>query len=195
MSEYSSKTVPQLKEILKEKNLSTEGKKADLIERLNQQLLNEVAKQETQVGDEQQQQQQQVQPENHDDQVQNGKSEDIVDNAAGEDPTLTVIQPKQPEVPKVLTAEERKSLAIELLNKKISRAVKFGDEAAAEVARKDLNRVEKFGVENGTALAREIGIVDQGLPTHKRKFNKKFSKKNKSNFKPNHGSRSRQRSN
>jgi SAP domain-containing ribonucleoprotein len=192
MSEYSSKTVPQLKEILKKKNLSTEGKKADLIERLNQQLLNEVVKQVTQVGDEQQQQQQ---PENQEIQVQNGKSEDIVDDAAGEDPTLTVIQPKQPEAPKVLTAEERKSLAIELLNKKISRAVKFGDESAAEVARKDLNRVEKFGVENGTALAREIGIVDQGLPTHKRKFNKKFPKKNKSNFKSNHGSRSRQRSN
>lgn len=183
MSEYSSKTVTQLKEILKQKNLSTDGKKADLIQRLTESETKEEVPEAEPVQEEAP--------------VANGDAEATASADAPEDATLTVVQPEtpaEPEKPKVLTAEERKALAIDLLNKKIARAVKFGDEAAAETARKDLNRVEKFGVETGTALAREIGIVDQGLPNHKRKFNKKFNGKHKKNFKPQHGSRGRERS-
>ena len=50
--------------------------------------------------------------------------------------------------------------------------------------KKDLARVEKFGVELGTALAREIGLVDNSLS------NKKFNhhkRNNKRGFKGNKG--------
>ena len=133
MSDYSTQTVAQLKEILKGKGLSIEGKKADLVQRLHE-------------HDTQQQQE----------------------------------EPK----PKQLSPEERKQLAIELLTKKVQRAEKFGDEQAANDAKKDLTRVEKFGVELGTALAREIGLVDNSLS------NKKFNhhkRNNKRGFKGNKG--------
>ena len=104
---------------------------------------------------------------------------------------LTFIQPKEQEQqqqeepkPKQLSPEERKQLAIELLTKKVQRAEKFGDEQAANDAKKDLARVEKFGVELGTALAREIGLVDNSLS------NKKFNhhkRNNKRGFKGNKG--------
>lgn len=165
MSEFNSKTVPQLKELLKEKSLSTEGKKADLVQRLTEA---ETATEEQPTVEEP--------VEEPKEEVK--ETEEVKVDSTKEEPEAA----KEEEKPKVLTPEERKLLAIDLINKKIQRAEKFGDEAAAEAARKDLSRVEKFGVEQGTALAREIGIVDQALPSHKRKFNK-FRKNNKNSFK------------
>ncbi|KAK6205169.1 uncharacterized protein RJT21DRAFT_13692 [Scheffersomyces amazonensis] len=172
MTDYNSNTVAQLKDLLKEKSLSLDGKKAELVQRLvdyDNQQASEAAESVTEP-------------------VAEADGETIAEDVASADSavgtvaeesgepaddkdesTLTVIQPAKKEEPKVLTPEERKQLAIELLNKKIQRAEKFGDEAAAETARKDLVRVEKFGVEPGTALAREIGIVDRELG------NKKFN--------------------
>ncbi|EGW32843.1 uncharacterized protein SPAPADRAFT_60185 [Spathaspora passalidarum NRRL Y-27907] len=186
MSDYNSQTVAQLKELLKAKGLATDGKKADLVQRLTE------ADEQAPAEAPQQQQQQQQQAEGEpaadaqiapeptstaDGEITSG---DVPENES----TLTVIQPVEKEEPKVLTAEERKQLAVELLTKKISRAEKFGDEAGAEAARKDLVRVEKFGVEAGTALAREIGLVDKSLGSghkrhhhHKKGFKKGGNKK------------------
>ena len=176
MSDYSTQTVAQLKEILKGKGLSIEGKKADLVQRL-------------QEHDSQQQQpppqQQQPEPEVAEQQPEQPETK-LEGNTQENESTLTVIQPKEQEQqqqeepkPKQLSPEERKQLAIELLTKKVQRAEKFGDEQAANDAKKDLARVEKFGVELGTALAREIGLVDNSLSNkkfnhHKRNNNRGF---------------------
>lgn len=181
MSDYSTQTVAQLKEILKGKGLSIEGKKADLVQRL-------------QEHDSQQQQpppqQQQPEPEVAEQQPEQPETK-LEGNTQENESTLTVIQPKEQEQqqeeepkPKQLSPEERKQLAIELLTKKVQRAEKFGDEQAANDAKKDLARVEKFGVELGTALAREIGLVDNSLSN--KKFNH-YKRNNKRGFKGNKG--------
>ncbi|CAX44101.1 protein THO1 homologue, putative [Candida dubliniensis CD36] len=182
MSDYSSQTVAQLKEILKGKGLSIEGKKADLVQRLQE---HEPQQQQQQ----QQQQQPEPEPEVTEQQQQQPETK-LEENSQENESTLTVIQPKEQQEqeeepkPKQLSPEERKQLAIELLTKKVQRAEKFGDEQAANDARKDLARVEKFGVEVGTALAREIGLVDNSLS------NKKFNhhkRNNRRGFKGNKG--------
>ena len=182
MSDYSTQTVAQLKEILKGKGLSIEGKKADLVQRL-------------QEHDSQQQQpppqQQQPEPEVAEQQPEQPETK-LEGNTQENESTLTVIQPKEQQQqqqqeepkPKQLSPEERKQLAIELLTKKVQRAEKFGDEQAANDAKKDLARVEKFGVELGTALAREIGLVDNSLSN--KKFNH-YKRNNKRGFKGNKG--------
>lgn len=153
MSDYSSQTVPQLKELLKAKGLATDGKKADLVQRLA----------EADQAAETKPSEQPVEP----------TTAELVPQDNDDNNNLTVVQPgetpkesapaEEDAKPKVLTSEERKILAIELLTKKIKRAEKFGDDTSAETAKKDLARVEKFGVELGTALAREIGIVDKNF--------------------------------
>ncbi|CUM67633.1 uncharacterized protein PRCAT00005334001 [Priceomyces carsonii] len=175
MSEYSSHTVAQLKDILKSKGLSTDGKKADLVERLVENDNNLANEKEEQPVEEEK------------------KSEPSGEKEAEEEATLTVKQPEEKEnekpkekpEPKVLGPEERKQLAVDLLTKKIQRAQKFGDEAAAEAARKDLVRIEKFGVEPGTAVAKEIGLVDKSFNKGLKSYgsNKNYKKNFKRPFK------------
>lgn len=190
MSDYSSQTVVQLKELLISRSLPTDGKKADLVQRLvdNDAQSSEAQPEETQ------------QAETSAPSVEEPASENAPESKDDGESTLKVIQPSEKneettkeeeakQKPPVLTPEERKQLAVDLINKKIQRAEKFGDETAAGAAKKDLARVEKFGVELGTALAREIGLVDRSLPNgHKKNF-KNF--KNKKNFKPNFKNRRR----
>lgn len=196
-SELSTKTVVELKLLLKENGLSTDGKKVELVQRLQ-----EFQDQNTPVAattaaaaaaaaapeSEQQQEQQSEESKPITEEGETGQQQEEEEgeksnsNEGAEESTLTVIQPQPKEEPKQLSAEERKELAISLLEKKIKRAEKFGDEQAANDARKDLKRVEKFGVELGTALAREIGLVDKTLPNknrHNRRFNRGFKKSNK----------------
>lgn len=189
MTDFASQTVAQLKDLLKEKGLPVDGKKADLVQRLT----------ENSAGNEESAPELKSEPEPAP-QATNGetnetKTESVNGEGEGEKPSATEEagenkkEEEKPEKPKPLTAEERKQLAVDLLTKKIQRAEKFGDESSAEAARKDLNRVEKFGVEPGTALAKEIGLVDrsfnQGLKPKlfKKNFKNKFNKKK--NFKPN----------
>lgn len=175
MADYSSQTVAQLKEILKERGLPVDGKKADLVARLTE---------ADGAGSEELKDEETTEP------ATNGEAAGELDEPTEkteETSTETTETPsetkeeKKSEPKKVLSPEERKQLAVDLLTKKIKRAEKFGDEASAEIARKDLARVEKFGVELGTALAREIGIVDksfsQGL--RERGFKKRKGKKSK----------------
>lgn len=195
-SELSTKTVVELKLLLKENGLSTDGKKVELVQRLQefQDQNTPVATTTTTAAaaapeSEQQQEQQSEESKPITEEGETGQQQEEEEegeksnsNEGAEESTLTVIQPQPKEEPKQLSAEERKELAISLLEKKIKRAEKFGDEQAANDARKDLKRVEKFGVELGTALAREIGLVDKTLPNknrHNRRFNRGFKKSNK----------------
>ena len=187
-SELSTKTVVELKLLLKANGLSTDGKKVELVQRLQEFQEQNTSVAATATTDapaaapepEPEQQQEQQQSEESKPITEEGEKSNSTEGA--EESTLTVIQPQPKEEPKQLSAEERKELAISLLEKKIKRAEKFGDEQAANDARKDLKRVEKFGVELGTALAREIGLVDKTLPNknrHNRRFNRGFKKSNK----------------
>lgn len=170
MPEYSSQTVPQLKELLKAKGLSVDGKKADLVARLTES--DGQAEPAPEPAAEEAPETEPPQPETAEPEVK------------PTEPETSEKSEEKPEKPKPLTPEERKKLAVDLITKKIQRAEKFGDEQAAEAARKDLNRVEKFGVEPGTALAKEIGLVDKSFNNglRERLFKKKF--KHKKNFKP-----------
>lgn len=167
MSDYSSQTVASLKEVLKSRGLAVDGKKADLVQRLTEHDAQN-GNEESATGDHEA-----TKPE------EELKEEDVADGAAAEPAQESTAvegeeqKEKKPEK-KVLTPEERKKLAVELLQKKIKRAEKFGDEAAAEASRKDLARIEKFGVEAGTAVAREIGLEDRSL-SDSIKINKKRS--------------------
>lgn len=179
MTEYATQTVAQLKEILKEKGLSVEGKKADLVQRLNDATSSGEAKTEDVAEGENVVAPAEAAAETSETVADAGEAateaaptSEAVTEGTGES-TLTIIQPTPKEEPKILSPEERKQLAVELLKKKVSRAEKFGDDVAAEAARKDLARVEKFGVELGTSLAREIGLVDKSLGNGGKKFGKK----------------------
>ncbi|EDK38016.1 hypothetical protein PGUG_02114 [Meyerozyma guilliermondii ATCC 6260] len=169
MSDYSSQTVASLKEVLKSRGLAVDGKKADLVQRLTEHDAQNGGENST-AGDNEA-----TKPE------EELKEEDVADEAAAEPAKEnTAIEEEEqkeskPEK-KVLSPEERKKLAVELLQKKIKRAEKFGDEAAAEASRNDLARIEKFGVEAGTAVSREIGLGDRSL-SDSIKFNKKHSQK------------------
>ncbi|CAH2351013.1 protein Tho1p [[Candida] railenensis] len=188
MADYASQTVAQLKEILKSKGLSLDGKKADLVQRLQE------AEEATEVpaaasasnGAESETTGVEVPaaisaPEPSAAEVVAAAPASTEGDAASAaaDAADSEGAAKVEEKPKPLTADERKQLAVELLEKKVQRAIKFGDEQAAEAAKKDLARVEKFGVELGTALAREIGLVDKSLGNGFKKFNK-----HRKNFKP-----------
>lgn len=193
MSEFSSLTVAQLKEALKAKGLATDGKKAELVARLSEALTGdstdapEVPLQETS-----EEANAEPAPENGDATEKATESEAGASEAAPQAEAEAEAEPEKEEKPevKVLTPEERKQLAVDLLTKKIKRAEKFGDEAAATAAKKDLARVEKFGVDPSTALAKEIGALDRDVNTEL--SNKKFrrgSGKNKRRNKGKNGGR------
>lgn len=151
MSDYASLTVAQLKEQLKNKGLALDGKKADLVQRLEE--LDSGAPEQTKTEESA------PAGEAEEPKQEATKTEEV---PASENGAKAEEKPEE-EKPKELTPEERKQLAVDLLTKKIQRAEKFGDEQLAEAARKDLNRVEKFGVDPGTALAKEIGLVDKSI--------------------------------
>ncbi|CAK7909178.1 protein Tho1p [[Candida] anglica] len=199
MAEYASQTVAQLKELLKAKGLATDGKKADLVQRLTdaESSAAPVAAEQTEsiaepvaapeVAP--------VEASAAATTAETAAAEPVAADAAAAPATgsaapatdaapVTETAP-EPQKVKVLTADERKQLAVELITKKIQRAEKFGDEKAAQDAKKDLSRVQKFGVELGTALANEIGLVDKSLGNGHGRVGKKNFKRGK-NSKPRH---------
>lgn len=186
MSEFSSLTVAQLKEALKAKGLATDGKKAELVSRLSEALTDETTDAPlAPVQDTSDETNAEPAKENGDATEKSNDAEpetaESAPEAAGEAEPETEKKPEK----KVLTPEERKQLAVDLLTKKIKRAEKFGDEAAATAAKKDLARVEKFGVDPSTALAKEIGALDRDVNTEL--SNKKFRRGNGKNRRRNKG--------
>lgn len=183
MSTYASLTVAQLKEALKAKGLAIDGKKADLVARLDA-----LGPSELDDGDEDQTldaaaQEPSVTKEPSG--LFSGEPSESTSDAPAASAPSGLSAPSAESVSastgangdsykptqaaavekKVLSPEERKALAVDILTKKIKRAEKFGDEAAAAVAKKDLMRVQKFGVDPNTALAKEIGVLDREVNT------------------------------
>uniref|UniRef100_A0A0L0NUD3 SAP domain-containing protein n=1 Tax=Candidozyma auris TaxID=498019 RepID=A0A0L0NUD3_CANAR len=172
MTDYASLTVAQLKEQLKAKGLALDGKKADLVQRLV-----DLDAGEAQTEPAKEEPKEEPTKEEAPKQTEEKKEAPADENGAK---TEEKVEDKKP---KELSPEERKQLAVDLITKKIKRAEKFGDEQLAQAARKDLARVEKFGVDPGTALAREIGLVDKqvnsGLGNFRRRKGKGHRNKSK----------------
>lgn len=182
MSDYASLTVAQLKELLKAKSLPLDGKKADLVARLTEADAGSTTNELDELDDKDEPEQK------TDAAAPEPETEAAVAAPPAAEPTesaetaaTTDAEPEKPAKPerKVLTPEERKQMAVDLLTKKIKRAEKFGDEALAKDARSNLARVEKFGVDAGTALAKEIGALSRGINSElsTQKFRVKKNKK------------------
>lgn len=151
---YSDQTVAQLKEELTKRELSTTGVKSVLIARLEE----DDSKTNTVEAEPE------VEQESESTKVEESITEDAPvetteDVKPSEEKKEEEDQEPKPKSIKEFTPEERKALAIEFLNKKITRAKKFGTDDDIEAIEKDLKRVEKFGVELGTSLAKEIGLT------------------------------------
>lgn len=161
-------TVAQLKETLAARGLPTDGKKADLVARLDAagELDDESdsadkAAPAAASADTTEAAAPADAPTEAPEAAAPAENGEPAAEPAAEEPAAEA-EPKK-EKPKPLTPEERKQMAVDLLTKKIKRAEKFGDEALATAAKKDLARVEKFGVDAGTALAKEIGQLNRSV--------------------------------
>lgn len=171
MSDYSTQTVAQLKDLLKSRSLPVDGKKSDLVSRL------ELADKSSAENNNDDEDDDGLLPvEGVDPQVPSTAEPTTKDETAavGDDaskndtskndtsPSTTAHAPDSPVPEKKqdppLTPEERKQKALAFLETKIRRAQKFGDDAAAAETKRVMARVEKFGVELGTALLVEIGL-------------------------------------
>lgn len=162
---YPTQTVSQLKELLKARGLATNGLKNDLVARLEQSD-NETGAENGEVTKPLETDAAPVTTEDSNDTLEAAAETKAEEEEAKPETTEETETPK-PKV-KVLTPEERKAHALELLQKKLNRAKKFGSEEDAENVKRDIARVERFGVEPGTSLAKELGLVSkEGLSTGK----------------------------
>lgn len=191
---YSSQTVSQLRELLKSRGLSTTGVKAELVSRLEtfdseQQAAGPTAEPTTEPTTAEE-------PATATTAENNGGVEALpanetvaegtttagaepsgsVDDANNQESEETKEEEKEPAV-KILSPEERKTAALELLNKKLFRAKKFGSEEDVQNVKRDIARIEKFGVEAGTSLAQELGLASkQGLDPENNERRAKFNR-------------------
>ncbi|KAG7855174.1 hypothetical protein KL919_004941 [Ogataea angusta] len=188
MAAYSSQTVPQLRELLKQRGLATNGVKADLIARLEE---SDKIEAQLDAGDESGAKKDEPAPEQEpqpaDTKPEEPKQEPAAEKTAAEaaKPPQTATAADSNETPetakeekKNLNPEELKQAAIELLNKKIARARKFGNEEDIAQLEASLKRIHKFGISLDSALARDLGFRQekprqpQGFKNGKKKWRK-----------------------
>ena len=189
MTDYKKLTVLELRQILVERNLPSDGLKADLINRLinndeeTEKLTSEnnVEKIETSV----------VTATNtettnaisteaalnvvKDITEKNGNIDDDYNNKN----KTTANGAKQVPGP-----EEMKKLALDHLNKKLHRANKFGaEQSVIDEINRSINRVEKFGLDLQNPLAVELGLVEPQSNQKNRQLNsnrRKYRSRNNS---------------
>lgn len=188
MSNYSALTVVQLKELLTERNLSVAGLKNQLVERLtNDDKAKEAAGEaapapvtedaapapaaapvaaeveEAKVEEAKSEEETKTEP----------ASNEAAPAVASEQPAEASeakpaeVQEKAPEVKEpekelfdILTAEEIKQRATELIDKKLHRAKKFGAEQDQIDSLEKLKvRIDRFGVDRNMSIALELGLV------------------------------------
>ncbi|KAG7877993.1 hypothetical protein KL905_004467 [Ogataea polymorpha] len=188
MAAYASQTVPQLKELLKQRGLPTNGVKADLIARLEE---SDKIEAQLDAGEESGARKDEPAPEKEPQPVDSKPEEKKQEPAAqktaagAEKPPQGAAAPDSKETPetareekKNLNPEELKQAAIELLNKKIARARKFGNEEDIAQLEASLKRIHKFGISLDSALARDLGFrpekprQPQGFKNGKKKWRK-----------------------
>lgn len=190
-------TVAQLKDLLKKRDLPVQGLKNELVERLEEndtagkegegeQAEKEVQKEAptagTSVVNAAQEPSIEAQAEEKQDQEQEQAKEQEKEQGQVQEETQHVKpeQQKEEEENKQLSPEEMKKMALELLNKKLHRAKKFGqDQSQIDSITKLIVRVEKFGLDLQTALARELGVVKDEPIKNSNVTNKKTNKNNR----------------
>ncbi|OEJ84073.1 Protein THO1 [Hanseniaspora osmophila] len=79
------------------------------------------------------------------------------------------------------TKEELKAKAVELLNVKIKRALKFGETEEADKLNRDLKRIEKFGFDPTTSIAKDLGLFKRDKTTIGRLGSSGVKKNNNNN--------------
>ncbi|CAI4060264.1 Tho1p SKDI_05G1410 [Saccharomyces kudriavzevii IFO 1802] len=178
MTGYSSLTVVQLKDLLTKRNLSVGGLKNELVQR----LIKDDEESRGDNGEQTQEQKQELEPESvtkeepvfkdvAEKEVSNEPKEEVALEDESKDVHTTsdeassaIQETKQVAAPAapVLSPEEIKAKALDLLNKKMHRANKFGeDQANIDSIQRQINRVEKFGVDLNSKLAEELGLVSR----------------------------------
>jgi SAP domain-containing ribonucleoprotein len=160
---YSTQTVPQLKELLKARGLATNGLKSELIARLE--ASDKSSATETKDKELLEETEPSVETKAEEEPTAAETKDEFESEETKEEPNEKVKE--EPKV-KILSPEERKAAALDLLNKKLARAKKFGSEEDAESVKKDIARIEKFGVEPGTALAKQLGLISKEGLTERR---------------------------
>lgn len=193
---YSSQTVSQLRELLKSRGLSTTGVKAELVTRLETFDSEQLAAESTAEPATTEQPITTTTAEDSSAVESLPANETVTEVTASADAGAEALdsldnasnqeneekkkeeekEEKEPAV-KILSPEERKAAALELLNKKLFRAKKFGSEEDVQNVKKDIARIEKFGIEAGTSLAQELGLASkQGLDPDNNERRAKFNR-------------------
>lgn len=174
MTKYSTLLKAKLQELLSARGLPIDGTKEVLIERLEEsdKIAAELDEEEEEEEDEgskaaekpKEEEQGEVKepakeetPEETKEQA-TGPLEPSQEQASGP-PAPSADAKNDAEEAKELTPEQLKSAAVGLLNKKIARAQKFGEDQQVAALQADLNRIEKFGLALDSALARELGFA------------------------------------
>ncbi|EJS44023.1 tho1p [Saccharomyces arboricola H-6] len=174
MADYSSLTVVQLKDLLTKRNLSVGGLKNELVQR----LIKDDEESKGDSGEPTQEEKQVEQPESTtkeesvskdatEEEVPSETKDEISANNESNEAQITpdgastaVHETKEAPAVPALSPDEIKVKALDLLNKKMHRANKFGqDEADINSIQRQINRVEKFGVDLNSKLAEELGLV------------------------------------
>ncbi|KAF6010301.1 hypothetical protein HII12_003008 [Brettanomyces bruxellensis] len=177
-SSYSSSTVVQLKELLKSRGLPMNGVKADLIARLE-----ESDKIDAELDE-------QEEKEHTDDEKKPETPKESV--ATPTKPASQEAKPK-PVEKKIVSLDQLKDEALNMLKKKIARAERFGSEADVKPLKTMLNRIQKFGVSPDSAIAHELGYKSEAQRKKEEAERKTREYLQKKNGEQNHGHRRHRR--
>ncbi|VUG19372.1 THO1 [Brettanomyces bruxellensis] len=206
-SSYSSSTVVQLKELLKSRGLPMNGVKADLIARLE-----ESDKIDAELDE--QEEKEHTDDEKKPETVESAPSTAPVVTAPPQNAATTPIEqaeqkPKEsvatptkpasqeakpkPVEKKIVSLDQLKDEALNMLKKKIARAERFGSEADVKPLKTMLNRIQKFGVSPDSAIAHELGYKSEAQRKKEEAERKTREYLQKKNGEQNHGHRRHRR--
>lgn len=163
MSDYSSHTVVQLRELLRQRDLSPQGLKNELVQRLEQSDRAAESSPAQESGEVSEQKQKEVPEQKQEEQAAEGETGAAgnAETAEGEaSASAPVAEPASAHTPAAQPEPDVKQMAIDLLHKKLHRARKFGQEQEQiDALQKQLVRIEKFGLDKSMPLAQELGVV------------------------------------
>lgn len=188
---YSGNTVAQLKELLKQRNLSTDGLKADLINRLqdDDSTKNSATNEPSSIAEVEATASAtaaaaptitssipEAVPADASAAVPENENVPSTEEDKLEKTPPATPAPKNPE----LSQDQLKQAAIDHLQKKIYRAEKFGqDDSTIDDLQRQINRIEKFGLDLSTQLAKELGFGKGPDAAVGKPDRKSFQKKNR----------------